>query len=135
MSDHLKTDLAVRFERDGSIDLDLSAGELGRVSELDNLAQALKLRLLTDEGVLTELGHRRYGSKLGRLIGERLDRANISLLRRYTRQALLRDFRVKEVIEVVGRARTDTPGVVELMARVRAIDGQEVRVGVAVDLN
>ncbi len=129
----MKTDLAVRFHADGVVDLDLSIADLGRVSELDNLVQALQLRLLTPEGALSELGHPRYGSRLGTLIGEPADRENIELLRRYTRKAILRDPRVAEVLEV--RARLAGPGVVEIEARVRAAGGGEATVRVGVDLN
>lgn len=132
--DVFKTDLAVRFAPDGAVDLDLGTGDIGRVSGLDNLAQALQLRLLTDEGLLSELGHPRYGSRLGRLIGERLDRASVELLRRYARKALLQDGRVAEVLEITGRPRPDAPCVIELLAKVRAVSGEELRVGAAVDL-
>ena len=134
MDDPLKTDLAVTFLPDGAVDLDLSVGDLRRVSGLDNLRQALQLRLLTEEGALTELGHPRYGSRLNSLIGEQADRENVELLRRYTRKALNREARVDEVLTVRAAARPDLPGVVEVEATVRAITEEATRVGVAVDL-
>lgn len=135
MSDALKTDLAVRYLDDGAVDLDLSAGDLARVEGLDNLRQALQLRLLSDEGALTELGHPRWGSRLSELIGRPADRANVELLRRYTRRALMAEGRVKDVLSVQATARADLPGVVEIVATVEAVTGETLTVGAAVDLN
>ena len=48
----------------------LEAVDLGTVSERENLAQALILRLMTPRGSLAALGHRAYGSQLYKLVGE-----------------------------------------------------------------
>lgn len=130
----LKTDLQVVFLQDGSVDLDLNKGALSTVSALDNLAQALTLRLLTEEGELSALGHRRYGSLVRAFIGEPLDRENLELLRRRVRQCLRRDPRVREVLKVSVTARVSTPGVVDVEALVQAISGEELAVSLVAEL-
>ena len=135
MSDEpLKTDLAVWFAPTGDVDLDLSAGDLQRVSGLDNLAQALTLRLLTTRGELEALAHPRYGSRIRELIGEPRDRPNRELLRRFVRKALMEERRVAEVIGVRVSNHLVDPAVLVVEAHVRAIGGESVEVEIAVDL-
>jgi phage baseplate assembly protein W len=139
--DPFGTDLALRFGRGGDVDLD-QTGE-GIVSGLDNLRQALTIRLLVDRGELAGLGHPNYGSRIRELLGQRLDRANRELLRRYVRQALLQDPRVADVLEVsvVPHASqpnaVDQPNAVEVLAVVAAMAegaaGGQVTVGVVFD--
>lgn len=131
---HLGTDLRLVFRPDGAVDLDLNHGELTLVEGLDNLGQALALRLLTAEGEIRALGHPRYGSRVREMTGETLDRANLELLRRRVRQALKRDPRVLDVIEVTVSPRAAAPGVVDVFARVRAIGGAPVDVELTADL-
>lgn len=132
--DLLGTDLRVRFDREGFVDLDLSGGDLARISGADNLVQALMLRLSTPEGELAELGHARYGSRLDRLIGELPDRDNLELLRRYARRALLDEPRVAEVLKIQLLRHESAPGLIELHVRVRAVTGQLIELVTAVDL-
>jgi phage baseplate assembly protein W len=82
--------------------------------------QALTLRLLVDQGELEALGHPRYGSRIRELLGARLDRANLELMRRIVRQTLLDDPRVAEVVRVVVQSRSDAPGIVDVDAEVRS---------------
>ena len=95
--------------------------------------QALTLRLLVDQGELEALGHLRYGSRIRELLGARLDRANLELMRRFVRQTLLDDPRVAEVIGVIVQPRADAPGIVDVEAEVRARDGQSAQIGVSLD--
>lgn len=133
--DGLKTDLRLVFSANGEVDLD-GSGEAGAVpvSGVDNLLQALTLRLLVHRGHLAPLGHPRYGSRVAELLGEPLDRANLELLRRFVRQALREDPRVEEVVALSVTARADLPGAVEVQARVRAITGDAVELGLSLDL-
>ncbi|MCP3099519.1 DUF2634 domain-containing protein [Myxococcus sp. K15C18031901] len=135
MADELKTDLRLAFKETGEVDLDWSqdAGA-PTVSGKDNLIQALTMRLLVYRGHLDQLGHQRYGSRVADLIGEPLDRANLDLLRRYVRQALMEDPRVDEVTELSVTARADLPGAVDVRARVKAITGDAVELGLALDM-
>src|SRR5690348_775751 len=100
MADPLKTDLRLLFSPSGEVDLAVGRDDLQTVDGRDNLAQALKMRLLVGAGELGALGHPRYGSRIQELIGEPLDRANLELLRRFVRKALQRDPRVEEVTRV-----------------------------------
>jgi phage baseplate assembly protein W len=135
MAEELKTDLRLAFKDTGEVDLDWST-ETGAttVSGMDNLIQALTLRLMIYRGHLEPLGHARYGSKVAELVGEPLDRQNLELLRRYVRQALKEDPRVQDVTSLSVSARPDQPGAVDVRASVLAITGDEVELGLALDL-
>ncbi len=132
--DPFGTDLRLVFAR-GSEGADLAVGlqDLETVSGVENLVQALTLRLLVDRGELDGLGHPRYGSRIRDLIGEPLDRANLELLRRYVRQELLRDPRVEEVLQVRVTPHEPTRDVVDVEARVRAVSGLETSLEVRID--
>ena len=133
-TDPFGTDLRLVFTR-GREGADLAAGfsDLESVSGLENLVQALTLRLLVDRGELAGLGHPRYGSRIRDLIGEPLDRANLELLRRYVRQELLRDPRVEEVLQVRVTPHEPTRDGVDVEARVRAVSGLETSLEVRID--
>ncbi|WP_342374042.1 GPW/gp25 family protein [Myxococcus stipitatus] len=135
MSNALKTDLRLAFSESGGADLDWSDhGGAATVSGKDNLVQALTMRLVVYRGHLNQLGHQRYGSRVADLIGEPMDRANLDLLRRYVRQAIKEDPRVDEVLELSVTARADVPGAVDVRARIKAITGDAVELGLALDL-
>ena len=132
--DPFGTDLRLIFPR-GSEGADLAVGlqDLETVSGVENLVQALTLRLLVDRGELDGLGHPRYGSRIRDLIGEPLDRANLELLRRYVRQELQRDPRVEEVLLVRVTPHEPTRDGVDVEARVRAVSGLETSLEVRID--
>ena len=123
-------DLALVFQR-GQVDLNHESGGLQTISGLDNLVQALSLRLLIDRGDLGQLGHPRYGSKIRDLIGEPMDRANRELIRRYVRRALAEDARVQDVVEVLVSLRADARDSVDVRAVVTAIDGRQAALEVS----
>lgn len=132
--DPFGTDLRLVFPREeAGIDLALGLQDLETVSGLENLVQALTLRLLVDRGELAGLAHPRYGSRIRDLIGEPLDRPNLELLRRYVRQELLRDPRVEEVLQVTVTPHDARRDGVDVVARVRAVNGQEAGVEVRID--
>jgi len=131
MLDPLKTDLRLVFPRTDEADLMVGLDDLDTVSGLDNLVQALQLRLLVDRGELSGLGHPRYGSRVRELIGEPLDQANLELLRRYVQKTLLDDPRVEEVTRVVVRPRQTDPEAVDVVAKVTAVAGGEAEFEVA----
>ena len=132
--DPFGTDLRLVFAR-GSEGADLAIGlqDFETVSGVENLVQALTLRLLIDRGELDGLGHPRYGSRIRDLIGEPLDRANLELLRRYVRQELQRDPRVEEVLQVRVTPHEPTRDGVDVEARVRAVSGLETSLEVRID--
>jgi phage baseplate assembly protein W len=136
MSDLFKTDLRLVFanqESEMTVDLEQSGNSLDSISGIDNLAQALTLRLLIDQGELTQLAHPRYGSRLKELLGETLDRANLELMRRYVKHTLLSDPRVAEVVQVQVKARPESQGMVNVDALVKAIDGKTAQIGVSLN--
>lgn len=128
------TDLRVVFSGDGRADITWSARDLDLVDGLENLAQALTLRILVQRGELTDLAHPRYGSRVHELIGATLDRANLDLLRRHVRRALLGDPRVEKVESITATPIPSQPGAVHVAATVRARTGEIAGVEVALDL-
>ena len=133
MPDPFGTDLRLLPVQEGGLDLAGGDAATGTVSGLDNLVQALTLRLLVDRGELAGLGHPRYGSQVRELLGETLDTANLELLRRYVRKALLQDPRVAEVTSVSVRPRTGAPGTVEVSAAVTAVESGDISLQVTLD--
>jgi phage baseplate assembly protein W len=128
----LGVDLRLVFQN-GMVDLAGGTPEMVEtVGGLDNLVQALRLRLLVDRGDLDALGHPRYGCRIRDLIGQSMDAANLELMRRYVRQALLEDVRVEEVVSV--QVQPCSPDSVYVNAVVRAVSEEEASVEVLVHL-
>lgn len=121
------TDLRLRFVN-GTADIEAGDGDTGMVGGLDNLVQALTLRLLIERGELAGLGHPRYGTRIRDLLGHTMDRANLELLRRYVRRSLMDDPRVAEVVHVAVEPRSAEPGAVQVTAIVKAISGETASV-------
>lgn len=132
--DELKTDLRLEFGDDGSVDLQWSGGRVETVGGGQNLIQALTMRLLVYRNEIAGLGHPRYGSRVRELIGRPLTRANLDLLRRHVRNALKQDPRVREVLSLHVTPRTDTPGAVDVAARVLATSAVELELELGLDL-
>ncbi|MCG8422777.1 MAG: hypothetical protein MJE77_33090 [Proteobacteria bacterium] len=135
MADPYGTDLRLVFVSGDEVDLALGAGDVDTVSGTDNLVQALTLRLVVDRGELAGLGHPRYGTRIRELVGEPLDRANRELLRRFVRRTLLDDWRVQEVTRVAVSQRPRTPGVVDVIAHVVAVSGEQAVIEVALHVD
>lgn len=135
MSDRFGTDLRVVFRPTGEADVAVAIHDLEIVSGTDNLIQALTLRLLVWRGELAALGHPRYGSRVHELLGEPLDRANLELLRRHVRRALMADPRVADVPQVEVAPRREAPGVVNVSASVRPVTGESFEIAVELDVD
>ena len=132
---HLGDDARLVFSRDGRADIAWSDdNDDGRVTGLDNLTQALTLRLLVERGELTQLGHPRYGSRLHESIGVRMTRANLDLLRRHVRRSLLADDRVEAIESLTLEPIPAYPGAVQIRATVRARGGARAGLDLALDL-
>ena len=135
-------DLELEFGEDGLVDLALSGTSLATTTGRDNLVQALKMRLLTARGELGRLAHPRYGSRVHELIGELVSgpqgRANLELLRRHVRAAILSDPRVAKVVRLEVRALREDPGAVDVYAIVepdtRRLVGPAFEFGVILDV-
>jgi phage baseplate assembly protein W len=96
----LGKDLKLKFDEIGA---DLSAtkkGDLGTVTDADNLAQAIIARLSTDEGELYDIGHADYGSRLHDVIGEINNEATRQRIKGLVRECLVQEHRIREVINV-----------------------------------
>jgi phage baseplate assembly protein W len=132
------TDLRLRFRDDGLVDLQTRGGDLDTIDGLDDLVQALRLRLTIARGELERLGHPRYGNRVHELIGEPLSRPNLELLRRHVRRALLDDPRVADLERLEVRAIDGEPGAVDVYAVVmpepRALLGPAFEFGVILDV-
>lgn len=96
----LGKDLKLRFYEIGA---DLTAtrkGDLGTVTDADNLAQAIITRLSTDEGELHDIGHADYGSRLHEVIGEVNNNATRQRLKALVRECLVQEPRIVEVTNI-----------------------------------
>lgn len=136
MDEIFKTDLRLIISNpglDASIDLANGVSGLEAISGIDNLAQALTLRLLIDQGELTDLGHPLYGTRLREILGATMDRANLELMRRYVRQTLLSDPRVAEVVQVKVSIRAASLGIVDVEAIITAVGGESTEIGVSLN--
>ncbi len=81
--------------------------DIAPVSERENLAQALIMRLLTPLGALRPLGHPDYGSRLPELIGQLNNDTTRNLARLYTIQAISQEVRVRELKDLTITAVAD----------------------------
>jgi phage baseplate assembly protein W len=74
--------------------------DLDRWAGVDNLSQALLLRLLTWRGELAPLGHPAYGSRLHELIGELNTETVRNRAKMYVLTALADEPRIRRVVSV-----------------------------------
>lgn len=100
--------------------------DLARLSEVENLQQALLLRFLTPVGELTHLGHPDYGCRLQELIGEPNTETNRNRAKLFTLLALQAEPRVKKVLDVTVSTRRQAPSQVDIACSLQAIDGDTV---------
>ena len=75
--------------------------DFGIVSGLDNLGQAIILRLLTPKGELAPLAHPEYGSRLHELIGSQNTNTTRNLAKLYILESLQLEPRVQKVVQVI----------------------------------
>ncbi len=81
--------------------------DLGLVQGVDNLGQAVLLRLLTPRGELAELAHPDYGSRLHELVGRVNTETTRNLVKLFILESLQQEPRIAKVEEVTV---TPTPG-------------------------
>jgi phage baseplate assembly protein W len=143
---NLGTDLKVTLgppgmaaQDDSSLDIQqagpLRVYELRTVSGRENLAQALILRLLTPRGALTDLGHAKYGSRLGELIGRRKTAATRALAKAYVLEAVQQEPRVED--KAVGFAflpESEGPSDIRFELSVQSKTGDVVSLSLGVGL-
>jgi phage baseplate assembly protein W len=110
--------------------------DLAVMSERENLAQALILRLLTPRGSLAELGHAQYGSRLHEIIGQRKNDALRNLCRVFVLEVVAQEPRVEDkavTLEFDPLAETATSFVFQLSVQPRD-GGEPVDVSLEVSL-
>lgn len=96
--------------------------DLARLSEVENLQQALLLLFLTPIGELAELGHPDYGCRLHELIGEPNTETNRNRAKLFTLLALQAEPRVKKVLAVNVTSRRQAPSQVDIAVSLLAVD-------------
>lgn len=111
----LLNDIALRFVRSDALSIydvqdeerRISAGgrivrlrDLALSSDLDNLRQAIEIRLLTPKGELAPIGHADYGSRLPDLIGRPNTETNRNLAKLYVIEALKQERRIQKIVAV-----------------------------------
>ncbi|MCI0489357.1 MAG: DUF2634 domain-containing protein [Blastocatellia bacterium] len=74
--------------------------DLGVIAGKANLVQSLILRLKTEQGELSALGHPRYGSRHHQLIGEPNTETNRNLIKLYVLECLRQERRIEEVRKI-----------------------------------
>lgn len=118
---HLGTDLRIDYRSTLGTALTLvdAGGELATVAGLDNLGQALLIRLSTPLGDLTHLGHPTFGSRLHLLIGRLAGPGTEALIKAYVREAVRREPRVAEVAALEVMPDTGAPGQYRILLSVR----------------
>jgi phage baseplate assembly protein W len=75
--------------------------DLGVVSGLDNLGQAVIIRLLTPKGELAPLAHPEYGSRLHELVGSQNTATTRNLAKLYILESLQLEPRIQKVAQVL----------------------------------
>jgi phage baseplate assembly protein W len=137
----LLEDIALRFVRSDALSIyEVQAEErrisssgrivrlrdLSRSSGLDNLRQAIEIRLLTPKGELTALGHAEYGSRLPDLVGKPNTETNRNLAKLYVIEALKQESRIQKIVSVEVSAAPGERQQIRILLRVLPIGAQTV---------
>jgi phage baseplate assembly protein W len=132
----LLSDIALRFVRSDALSIyevqdqetRTSAGgrivrlrDLSVSSDLDNLRQAIEIRLLTPKGELAALGHADYGSRLPDLIGQPNTDTNRNLAKLYVIEALKQERRIEKIVAVDVTAAPGRRHLIRIFLKVQAI--------------
>lgn len=99
--------------------------DLATVSDHDNLAQAMIIRLLTPRGELAELGHGDFGSRLHELIGQPNTETRRNLAKLYVIEALKQERRIAKIEKVEVKPKPGERQVIEIFIRVLPIGANE----------
>ncbi len=113
-------------KRDVSARRSATVRDIALTSDVDNLAQAVALRLLTPRGELSALGHPEYGSRLAELIGEVRTETTRNLAKLFVIEALKQERRIAEIVEVVVEDHPGDRHRMNISIRVRAIDDSAI---------
>ena len=137
----LLTDIALRFVRSDALSIyDVqeqeqrisSGGRIVRLrdlvlsSDLDNLRQAIEIRLLTPKGELAALGHSDFGSRLPDLIGTPNTETARNLAKLYVIEALKQERRIAKIVTVEVTAAPGNRHLIRIFLKVLPIGAQTV---------
>ena len=137
----LLSDVALRFIRSDALSIyevqdqetrTTAGGRVVRVrdlsvsSDLDNLRQAIEIRLLTPKGELAALGHADYGSRLPDLIGQPNTETNRNLAKLYVIEALKQERRIEKIVSVEVTLAPGQRQLIKIFLQVKAIGVQSV---------
>ena len=137
----LLNDIALRFIRSDALSIyevqdqearTTAGGRVVRVpdlsvsSNLDNLRQAIEIRLLTPKGELAALGHADYGSRLPDLIGQPNTETNRNLAKLYVIEALKQERRIEKIVSVEVTPAPSQRQLIKIFLQVKAIGVQSV---------
>jgi phage baseplate assembly protein W len=113
-----------RFLPDGTEPRDLAA-----LAGVENLAQALLLRLLTWRGELAPLGHPDYGSRLHELVGQLNTDSTRNRAKLYVLQALADEPRIRRVVSATVTPSRAVREEIDIDLRLEAVgdDAPELR--------
>src|SRR5262245_30354276 len=95
--------------------------ELGIESGVNNLAQAILMRLLTPQGELAPLGHPEYGSRVHELVGRENVASTRNLLKLFVLDALKREPRVEKVVKLSVEPTKGARSSVDVLLRVKPV--------------
>jgi len=92
--------------------------DFATLSDLDNLGQALTVRLLTPRGELAALGHPLYGSRLHEIIGATNTPTTRNLAKLFVIETLKQERRVERIVSVEVTPHAVNRFLIEIAARV-----------------
>jgi phage baseplate assembly protein W len=95
--------------------------DLATWAGVDNLVQALLLRLLTWRGELAPLGHPEYGSRLHELVGELNTESTRNRAKLYVLQALGDEPRIRRIVAVTVTASRTAREQIDIDIRLEAV--------------
>lgn len=121
--DLLGTDLKLVDTPHGK-DLAVRNGDLVLVENTDNLVQAMSLRLSSQRGTLTQLGHPGYGSRLLEAIGTMNTPGNLRGIENLLREAILQEPRIQIIESLTIRTNHAQPGTIDIEVSVLPIREQ-----------
>lgn len=93
---------------------------------LENLAQAVILRLLTPRGELGPLGHPEYGSRVHELIGQENNTARRNLLKLFILEALQFEPRIDSIATLEVVPSLGSRSTVDVLLRVKPVEVSEI---------
>ncbi len=89
-------------------------GDFDTIRDIDNVIQAIRHRLSTRRGELTELGHPEYGSLLETVIGEPNIEDTHRIIETLVKDCLQHEHRIENIIDITASANPNQRDVVNI---------------------